>query len=70
MGRHLGLGQISDPAVHPALEQVDLGQDHLVVEPLELGEQGVDEHESGLVLAGFQLPIESSGTHMHAEAVS
>ena len=40
---HLRLGEVANAAVHPALQQMHLGQDHLVVQPLELGKEGVDQ---------------------------
>jgi hypothetical protein len=40
---YLGLGEVADPPVHAALEEVDLGEDHLVVEPLQLGQKSIDE---------------------------
>jgi hypothetical protein len=40
---HLCLGHIPDTSVHPTLQQMNLGQDHLIVQPLEFGEELVDE---------------------------
>ena len=53
----LRLRQVPDPAVHPALEEVHLREDHLVVQPPELGEQAVDERDRGLVLLCLQLSV-------------
>ena len=40
---------------------MDLGQDHLVVQPLELGQQRVDEGQRGLVLVRLQLEGDEPG---------
>jgi hypothetical protein len=59
---HLGLGEVPDPAVHAALEQVHLRQDHLVVQPLQLRQQCVNQGQRGLVLPRLQLPASSQWT--------
>lgn len=47
---HLGLCKIPNAPIHPALQKVHLREDHLVVQPLQLGEERVDERERGAVL--------------------
>ena len=52
---HLRLRPTPDASIHPALQEVDLGEDELVVEPLELGEERVDEREGGAVREGVDV---------------
>lgn len=39
----------------PGFEEVDFGEDHLVVETFEFGEEAVNERERGLVLTDVEL---------------
>ena len=39
---NLGFRQIADPSIHPAFEEVDFCQDHLIVETFEFSEEGID----------------------------
>lgn len=48
--KYLSLRKVADPTIHPALEEVHLRQDHLVVEALELRQECVDEGQRRLVL--------------------
>ena len=40
---HLGLGHVLGRVIHPGLEQVDLSEDHLVVQLSQLFQEGFDE---------------------------
>lgn len=51
--KYLGFGDVSCAAMYATLEEVDLGEDELVVESLEFGEQRVDPGEGRFVLVHF-----------------
>lgn len=56
---HLGPAQVLACVVDAALEEVHLGEDHFVVEPLELLEQRLDEQARRAVV----LRVELAGSH-------
>ena len=57
----LGFGKVSNAAVDAGFEEVDLGEDHFVVEAFEFCEEGVDEGEGGAVLLGVDVTAKGEG---------
>lgn len=55
--RGLGLGEVDKGVVDAGLEEVDLGQDHLVVELLQLAEETVDQVQGILVVLVVNVPV-------------
>ena len=52
---HLCFGEVGYASIDSTLEKVNLGEDHFVVELLELRQKGVDSRQSRFELLGFQL---------------
>lgn len=49
-GTHLGFGEVTDPAVDARFEEMDLCEDHLVIQSPQLGQESFDQREGGFVL--------------------
>lgn len=55
---YFGFWMISDSAIDPTLEEIDFGEDHLVIKVVGLGEEVVSEGKSRLELLRFWLSVE------------
>lgn len=45
--------EVSNPSIKAGFEKVNLCEDHFVIEPLELSQQGIDQRECRFELRGF-----------------
>ena len=45
IGTQSGFREVSDPSVNAGFGEVNLGRDRLVIEPLELGQRGINQRE-------------------------
>lgn len=47
---YLCLGEVTYPSINPTFEKMDLGEDHLIVEFLELRQKRINSSQGGLEL--------------------
>ena len=50
---YLCLGEVTSPSINSTFEKVDLGEDHLIVEFLELRQKCINSSQGGLELQRF-----------------
>lgn len=50
---YLCLGEVTYSSINSTFEKMDLGEDHLIVESLELRQKGINSRQGGLELQRF-----------------
>ena len=54
---YFGFWEVGCPAVDATFEEVDFGQDELIVKTFEFGEEGFDKCKGGFILVHFELTV-------------